>query len=715
MKKGLKTTLLAVAGVFAGISSSQAYAPTIRSLPDIRIGDVEDNIATDNNYFVFTNAFKFDDYAQDSDTTVSSLLWTFDEGSEPGAISSAPAVNYYRVNSKLAVHARDLDAAGDTSVTLAHVNPATANELRQAANSGSPYASFRDIVLTPGTGPLLAGFPTPSGITKTNHQTGKVVTFWASDGTNAASDSILVKTIDNTTDFASAVGVVWVVQNKPITNQSAWQQSSVSNATLSYDATQKALIETCGTSAGNKFGGWQEKNYGDDVVGNQNQHMTIASVAGKFVRAKFGVYATGGTTPYSTAVDVQNNQIPNFRARVQDRFGYTSLVEVLHSTNSGDPDGGKWGQDLRPSTDPNNPSFYRIDVAPPALPSYTGNTTEGLQRELDLYGVETTQYGTIGMAESSIGYYDALNVSSTDPTILKKSYSLTADFQGMDFLARKVDRNNMSVDFGEAKYHGESNITENPVTGFQAIPSSEIGYVINPGGTPGLTVYTSGLADTFFGVVAVDWLNGNAADRADSTVRLRVQEGKQYVISFTATATGASSDQPMIRFRSRVARFQWTHRLEVGGAWNLLTSNTGLTRANQTTRMTHVVAREYLPGTGGYAGTSSTGGVYHMLVTSPLNKEIRPDVNSTDIRVRMPLLGNEPGPGQALTVHDDGTPRTNSSQQSRRDIYPGIDILDSLDGTDGNTGSFAGTSDPAEKGNIAISKIEIREFPLVND
>jgi hypothetical protein len=68
MKKGLVALFAAALAISASVSFG--YAPTIRPLPDITIGDMEDNLSTqDRNFFVFTNAFRFDDYAQDQDTT----------------------------------------------------------------------------------------------------------------------------------------------------------------------------------------------------------------------------------------------------------------------------------------------------------------------------------------------------------------------------------------------------------------------------------------------------------------------------------------------------------------------------------------------------------------------------------------------------------------------------------------------------------------------
>src|SRR5690606_8801850 len=97
MKKGFQITLLAMAASIAGISSSYAAAPVISSLPDITIGDNEDSGDTDSNYFRFTNAFRFDDHVSDADSDVSSLIWTFAEGDDPGQTTGT---QWFQINGK---------------------------------------------------------------------------------------------------------------------------------------------------------------------------------------------------------------------------------------------------------------------------------------------------------------------------------------------------------------------------------------------------------------------------------------------------------------------------------------------------------------------------------------------------------------------------------------------------------------------------------------
>lgn len=80
MKKSLPLLVSVLAIAMIG-SSVFAYAPVISPLPDVWIGDMEDNAGTvDNNLFRFSDAFDLDLYVEDGDTTIAQLAWSFYEG-----------------------------------------------------------------------------------------------------------------------------------------------------------------------------------------------------------------------------------------------------------------------------------------------------------------------------------------------------------------------------------------------------------------------------------------------------------------------------------------------------------------------------------------------------------------------------------------------------------------------------------------------------------
>ncbi|MCD6385262.1 hypothetical protein J7M23_05750 [Candidatus Sumerlaeota bacterium] len=75
-------TFTTVRGENAGKSDPKLpmYAPKIKTLPDIFIGDEEENTCdVDNNFFCFSSAFLLDDYVSDMDTPTTVLKWAFRE------------------------------------------------------------------------------------------------------------------------------------------------------------------------------------------------------------------------------------------------------------------------------------------------------------------------------------------------------------------------------------------------------------------------------------------------------------------------------------------------------------------------------------------------------------------------------------------------------------------------------------------------------------
>jgi hypothetical protein len=669
MKNGLTTTLFAVAASIAGISSSYAAAPVISNLPDITIGDKEEMDAggTDSNFFVYTNAFRFADHVSDSDSDEATLIWTFMEGNNPG--SGNIASQYFTVNDKPPV------AVGDDQI--ANVNPdvfiAPANDV-----ATSEWAMFRNIVFSPQG--ETAPFPAPAtrGATvEAQHATGKIVTFVVADESgNTDTDSILVKTIDNVNDAASAVVTspyVKYVDNQFTTGSLGWSPTIASPAagqSTSWNAANTALHATINaTAASSRIIGWLESNAADDTSGAP--HLKFSQVpAGNIIRAKFHVYATGQTGAGN------KNQIPNIRMRVGSRFGYGVMLDVLHST-PGDPEGTAKAIDLAASPDNANPTVHRVDLVRPNLPFYatTAGLNEGVQRTFETFatGSEPDQNGTIGLTESSVGAY-AAPVISDDPSVLKKVYN-PADLNNAatrNYSFRQLERGpaltlltmNSNGDNAGGSFGGQS---------WTGVPAGEITITANGSNSP-MAISTAGTADTKIAVATVDYLQGTTADISNHTGRLRADTDKIYHVRFFATATGASSDNAMIRFRVRTAKFAYGARLEVGNPWNI-------TAGRDATRASNIIGIQSLPGTGGSAGP------FDLIMVSPLTSSRN-----------VPSLQAEDGPGAG--------PATRTTA-SRRDILPGVDIIDSF----GNSFFQAGTADQQEKGNVTVSKIEIREYP----
>lgn len=182
------------------VTISWASEPVLKVLPDVYIGDMEDWVETidgkfvkfpnvyvgdiedrqgtiDTNFFRFPEAFDLDNYVEDSDTTVSQLMWSFWEGD--------PTTNTLEINGILQL--------SDPSEAL---NPgAIGKDIRHPSDpqyQPGNLVSFWDIKDSPkGFGP-----PWPDPVNPLD----KVITFFVSDGTSVDSQQILVRAVDDDWD-----------------------------------------------------------------------------------------------------------------------------------------------------------------------------------------------------------------------------------------------------------------------------------------------------------------------------------------------------------------------------------------------------------------------------------------------------------------------------------------------------------------------------------
>lgn len=674
MKKGFLATLLAVAASVAGVTASHATAPTITPLPDVLISDLEDRGATQTNYFVYTNAFLFDTYVTD-ETADSQLLWSFAEFSEAPDDPQTPTTNaqWFRVNGLDPIGVGDAFVLNEASNPSASVTagPSGTNNLRAV----SPYASFRDIILTPGSGTLANGaYPEPHPTSLALHKQGKKVVFYVSDGQAVSQDEITVKVVEDRGDGLSLAGYVPVVDNKFDGNAGNWYQFSVSaGGTTAYDAANTALRATIpagnGSALNIRLAGWREAQPGDSqfVTGSTNLKPNNIQ-PGQLVRAKFHLYASGQSAANA-------NNIPNLRLRVANRFAFAGLMDI-QGHDSSDAQIDPMARELTPSTSAANPSVYKVDMKVPTIPYWAANPNEVLYRAFEIIGeaAEAQENGSVSLTESSIGTYPVASLGTAT-----KVYD-SDDLDGFGFTAGSpywvgvvYDRNTITP--VSATINGGASGTSLPQT-----PSSQISATASAAN--GITFNTTGVDDTQgIGVVAVDWLEGATEDAANGgSARLRLDVGKVYVAKFHATSTQASSNQPQFRFRLRTVKFQYNARTEMGGAKAAGAEN-------------NAIATQFLPGVGSQnldKNGTEAGGNYYVVMPTALDPQIRGANNAAgSIGTVMPLISGQPGPGAS----SGATP-------SRRDIMPGFDIIDSL--TRVGLGS-----DNGEKAQINIDRIEI--------
>lgn len=657
MIQGFTKALLATAITVLGVGPAFAAAPVIGSIPNVIIGDNEDFGPSDNNFFRFTNAFRFDDYVTDADTDVEDLLWSFDEG--------LPAQQWYTINAK------DPIQVGTTS-DAPHITPAGTFELRQAVNSGDEYANFRDIIFSPP--PDALPYPDPVD----DHSNGKSVYLYASDGTNVASREIIVSTVDNAFDQLTGGSpfTCWDTDDFTI-GSFTFNAASDSDVTVgwnllalpiggvtevSYDSVESSLKVRVFASASGRLIGWRTTT----PAGTQTPNPEILPYANvgpsNYVYGKFSVYAV------KTSPAAANNTIPNLRLRLANFFAITAkLIVNNHADDAADRQ--PFYQELRPSLVPASPSVYKVHFDPIDVPYLNDNgTTSGIARGFEAYELTALGNGTLALAESSICTYPATELadSVSSPPLIKQF--------------------NTAADFGSGT--GESRITVDQSTFGNANlndPLIQITYTAVPAS---VTLSTANVPTNRVGVATKDFLYpaGNGG------LRPRIEADKVYTAKFDITSTLPNAQQARMRLRVRTVRFAYTMKYEVGPA-----VPTGLID-NQ------LLAQQSLPGP---STQNAEAPFYRLILQSPLDVDLRPDSIATGalfapsdpVSVRFPNLTGIPGPG--VTSGTDDT-------RTERDISVGVDTVDGI-----NFNPFA--SAITEVGNIRVNGIEIRAFDALQE
>ena len=347
-----------IGDVFMGVSN----------LPEIIVGSLDQPncVGDGQNSFAFTNAFKFDHLAWDADTPLDELRWSFDEGDDP----TSPTTQWYKVNGVGPIHLGDAAMEAEEAFCYPeHIDPGT-SDIRAA----SPYASFEDISWTP------------------EHQAGKTIRFYISDGINVAGGQTIIRSVDNVCDSLSGGSQIGCLYEDQLTTSGGWESyvkepsaADVSYAGYSgvdYDAGNSALrcrIQsdpgTAGTDAAPVNGsvglfraaGWKTKDVYAQIT------LPYAALGSDNVaRTKWFVYATGNTP-------AQVNTIPATRMQTYNRFVMLTTLEVFTHVNDGTAitSGDTLGQDLAPSTNPAAPSLYRSDYDPVDAPFLVANGEHG--------------------------------------------------------------------------------------------------------------------------------------------------------------------------------------------------------------------------------------------------------------------------------------------------------------------------------------------------
>jgi RNA polymerase sigma factor CnrH len=429
-----------------------------------------------------------------------------------------------------------------------------------------------------------------------------------------------------------------------------WEPLNAANSvTADVDPRKDALRVCLGSSSGfPRIGGWMTQ---------QSNWLPYTAVgSGNYVRARFYVFRTGQPDPSDA------NQVPSLRMRLATRFAVNSMLEVF-SHLKGDARANPLARELCPSTDPDNPSLYRVDFDPIDVPALS-QPGEGISRALEAYALEEQEAGCIELRESCVGVYpvgalpDSVEPLKVYQTTERNAGDLAVFNQVTDISHHRLVRT------------ADGNLSSTQTSG-SALPH-------HFEGPWGITVDTSNVEPECVAMLSRDFHPGD-----DLTRRVRVGEGRQYKVRWHVTSTTPANTNAQMRLRARSVKFCWSQKYEVGGAFAAGERN-------------NRIAQQALPGTGCAnpdKSSSENGGWYTMLLQTPMDVGMRPDYPSqAPLSERMPNLCAEPGPGE--------------NRESMRDLRFGFDVVDTLS---------AGPDRAREAGIFTIDRIEVREYPLIGD
>ncbi|MCX7719104.1 MAG: hypothetical protein N2111_11985 [Candidatus Sumerlaeaceae bacterium] len=408
------------------------------------------------------------------------------------------------------------------------------------------------------------------------------------------------------------------------------------------------------------------------VLSNFSEWLPYTNIGpGNIVRGKFYLFAGGQPNPSD------RNQIPNLRMRLSCRFAVNSMLEVFHH----DPNEGDAGQirrysEMRPTTWEFSPSLYRVDFDVIDVPYLQANAAgEGVLRGVEAYAIYPSDQGYLALTEACIGTYPAPLVTPLSP--LSRRYETASGGAGSlaaFYPASEINLFNLIPGTTEGAFGTVETVGSLPTY-------SE--------GAGGITLASLAVPTNRIGVAARE-INIDGSASANLQTRPRVSADTQYSIRWHLTSTQQVNRQAQIRLRARTNKFGWSQKFEIGGAWG---TGGGLYPLNAN----NSIAQQSLPGVGCQNPDQRTpgepGGWYHMIMHTPLSSDIRAEhPPGTPITTTMPHLSSQPGPG------------VNSA--SRRDLFLGLDLVDTISGGNGRF---------LEAGHVTLDATEIRWQALVDD
>jgi hypothetical protein len=333
MKRGLLT--LAIVAIALLCSSVYAYAPLVQPIPDVWIGDQEDNPTSgvpDINFFRFSDAINFDKYVKkdplDEDQSTTNVRWSF----------LATATGLLSINGITTLDS-EADSLQPDLVGKELTSWPNNNEMKPDGRDSS-WADFRDFVDSPeGLGPPWLD-PTEATCLDT------FITIYASNGAKATSTNVNVRAnvkdgIVHLPDVLSG-GLIHVI-SYPNPADEGWTYTFPDGLHLGYSGADPFYVATHHTSGG---------SMGVDGSTTRFVYGIWESPADEIAYVADNVYRIQYTIRTS---EPDTNKVPNCRL-------LTDFVATGVLAFSG---GNRLGRGLfAPDTDGN---VYNVYVGPPDL------------------------------------------------------------------------------------------------------------------------------------------------------------------------------------------------------------------------------------------------------------------------------------------------------------------------------------------------------------
>ncbi|MFH0793256.1 MAG: hypothetical protein V2A74_04410 [bacterium] len=389
-------TLTGLAGAASdlGVGSNQdltatANAPVISQLPDVTIGELEDITATvaaafnlgvglqedltatpGNPFFGYPNAFNFDHFVTDADTPASDIRWSFMEQD---------------TNNFIAINGQTQLTGGDDPI-----NP-PGGGLTGVGGDLTPTASFQDIQANP-----LGSSPSDPQFTG-NLTTNRILTVFASDGTEATSGTLIVRSVQGVYDHLTGAH-----QEYDFTGATGGFQFTTFSVFGSVPATssQTGGLRVSSPNDGlSRFGYWAGPPEG------------VTWIPNSLYRARW-VLTTDQTDPLL---------VPSARLRWNTEAGTGgSMLQVTSYRTDG----------LGPTA---AGKVYDSYFDAPDLSSVQGNSsTDGLIVEFDFIDFDADEFGELAVTGLEIERIDKSLLPAATPL---KTFATTDDFASFAFVS----------------------------------------------------------------------------------------------------------------------------------------------------------------------------------------------------------------------------------------------------------------------------------------